>query len=300
MSSPSCDLRSADRQAVSVNAPMRDGRFAESAVAQVFVEDPASPVLSPADQHHLERVLRVKPGEVVISADGAGRRCECRTDYRTAGSRVVLVPLGEVIEEPRPDPCLSVAFAALKGDRTELVVQKLSELGVDRIVVLNTDRSVVRWDTNRRARAMERVLRIAQEASAQSRRAWLPELLSVDGVENIPRALGFLPSDGGDGGEGGDGGDGGEGGDGGDGVGTYSPQVALGDIHGAPPSTEYNTVVVGPEGGWSPKELELGLPMVRLSPQILRAETAAITAGVVLTSFRAGTLAAVHRSPRST
>ena len=230
------------------------------------MEDPERPLLTADDRHHLERVLRVRRGEIVVAADGTGRRCEC--EVRADGSGVALAPIAEVREEARAEPCISIAFAPLKGDRTELIVQKLTELGVDRILVLETDRSVVRWGSDRSSRVIDRMRRVSREAAAQSRRAWLPEVLAVAGVQNLPEVLRFADANP-----------------------LLGQGVALCDVRGASPSTAYGTLVIGPEGGWSDAELELGLPMVRLSPQILRAETAAIAAGVVMTSLRAGTLA---------
>ena len=72
------------------------------------------------------------------------------------------------------EPELGVAFALVKGDRPELAVQKLTELGIDVIVPFVAERSVVRWDAERAARHHERLTRIAREAAMQCRRAWLP------------------------------------------------------------------------------------------------------------------------------
>ena len=76
--------------------------------------------------------------------------------------------------EPAADPPVTVAFAPPKGDRPEWAVQKLTELGVDRIVPLVAARSVVRWTGDRAAAPVERLRRVAREAAMQSRRAWLP------------------------------------------------------------------------------------------------------------------------------
>ncbi len=69
---------------------------------------------------------------------------------------------------------MTVAFSPVKGDRPEWAVQKLTELGVDRIVPLVAARSVVRWTGDRGAAVVERWRRVAREAAMQSRRAWLP------------------------------------------------------------------------------------------------------------------------------
>jgi 16S rRNA (uracil1498-N3)-methyltransferase len=66
------------------------------------------------------------------------------------------------------------------------------------------------------------------------------------------------------------------------------PGAALADRRGGPPSLGTPTVIIGPEGGWSPDERAAPLPVVGLGDPVLRAETAAITAGVLLTALRAG------------
>ena len=69
------------------------------------------------------------------------------------------------------------------------------------------------------------------------------------------------------------------------------PGAALCQRGGRPPSLADQTVLVGPEGGWAPSELELGLPCVGLGPQVLRAETAAVAVASVLVALRSGLVA---------
>jgi 16S rRNA (uracil1498-N3)-methyltransferase len=152
----------------------------------VFVEDPAVPVLTEGDVHHLLDVLRLRPGESVAAGDGRGSWVPCRLAGVPGGRGSgqvdpgsVLVADGPLTTTARLEPALTVAFAPTKGDRPEWVTQKLTELGVDRIVPLRARRSVVRWDGERGRRAVERLRRVAREASAQSRRTWLPEVTAV-------------------------------------------------------------------------------------------------------------------------
>jgi RsmE family RNA methyltransferase len=74
------------------------------------------------------------------------------------------------------------------------------------------------------------------------------------------------------------------------------PGAALADAAGAPPTLDRPVVLIGPEGGWTPEERGAGLPFVRLAAHVLRAETAAITAGAILTALRAGILVEAHRA----
>ena len=230
-----------------------------AAAAQVFVDDPSSPELTDDDLHHLVRVLRLRAGEVVVASDGHGRWCPCRLQDLGQSRSSLLSPAGPVVTEDAPTPPLTVAFAPVKGDRPEWLVQKLTELGVDRIVPLLTARSVVRWDGDRAARAVAKLRRVAREAAAQCRRVWLPAVTEVRTLADLTRSTG-------------------------DGV------TALAQLGGEPPAPGTTFVAVGPEGGWAPEELDLGLPAVGLGPFVLRSETAAVAAGSILAALRAGTV----------
>jgi len=220
-------------------------------VAQVFVRDLEVPELDAEDVAHLERVLRLRPGEAVRVADGAGAWRQARW---VGGGRVEAS--GPLNHEPELLPAVTVALAVVKGDRTEWAVQKLTEAGVDRIVPLLTDRSVVRWSPERARRAVERLRAVARSAAAQSRRARLPE---VDALCSFPQAVAA--------------------------AGTAGVRADLG---GGPPSLERPWVLVGPEGGWSPAEAACDLPVMGLGPTTLRAETAAVASGILLCALRNG------------
>jgi 16S rRNA (uracil1498-N3)-methyltransferase len=216
--------------------------------AHVFVADLETLALDPADEHHLARVLRLRDGEPVTAADGAGLWRPCRW----AGG--ALEPVGDVAADDPPRPAITVAFALTKGERPEVAVQKLTEVGVDRIVPFAADRSVARWDAERAGRNLDRLRRVAREAAMQSRRAFLPEVADLATFDEVA-AL---------------------------------PGACLADAGGEPPSLTRPTVLVGPEGGWSDRERAAGLPTVALGPHVLRAETAAIVAGALVVALRAG------------
>jgi len=225
----------------------------------VLVDDLAAPRLRPADAHHFSRVLRLAPGQTVTLADGRGGWCEARFGVEPE-------PVGPVNVEPAPAPALVVGFVPVKGEAPEWYVQKLTELGIDEIVPLVSERSVVRWDGPRAARAHERMVRAAREACLQCRRLHLPRVAPVtDLVRFLSERAG--PAAGTQRGVG----------------------AALADPDGAPPAAGLTTVVVGPEGGFSPDELALA-PAVALPGHILRAETAAVVAAGVLAGLRSGLL----------
>ena len=225
-----------------------------SSAAHVFVADLEAPTLGDDDHHHLRRVLRLRPGRVVTVADGAGRWRPCAW----TGSRA-LEPTGEVMRSPDPIPAVTVGFALTKGERPEWVVQKLTEVGVDRIVALGTARSVVRLDAEAVDRRVQRWRRVAKEAAMQSRRARLPVVEGPMALDDVVAPVGRA--------------------------------AALAEPGGDPPSLERPVVLVGPEGGWSPDELGRGLPTVALGATVLRAETAAVAAAVLLCGLRAGLVA---------
>jgi 16S rRNA (uracil1498-N3)-methyltransferase len=236
-----------------MDASAADGRVLTpvTARAHAFVADLDLPALDDGDEHHLARVLRLAPGSDVTAGDGAGRWRACRL---TGGPALEIA--GPIVGDPRPEPPITVAFALVKGGRPELVVQKVTELGVDRIVPFVAGRSVVRWEPGRAERHVERWRTIARQAAMQCRRTWLPEVAPVAGFDSVA-AL---------------------------------PGAALADAAGAPPTLDRPVVLIGPEGGWTPEEREAGLPTVALGAHVLRAETAAITAGAILTAQRAGIL----------
>ena len=217
--------------------------------AHVFVDDVDAPVLSSGDAHHLRRVLRLRPDEIVAVSDGAGRARPFRFGPP-------LEPAGDASYEPAPSPAITVAFALTKGERPEWVVQKLTEVGVDRIVPFVASRSIVRWDETKSAREVERWRRIARDAAMQSRRMWLPEVDQVRDFATVVDAIGA--------------------------------GACLADRAGGAPALSRPAVLVGPEGGWSDDERACGLPVVGLGRHVLRAETAAVAAGVVLSGLRAG------------
>jgi 16S rRNA (uracil1498-N3)-methyltransferase len=214
------------------------------AAAHVVVDDVASPQLGGDALHHLARVLRLRRGEAVTVTDGAGRWRS--TEFTGDGVEAT----GDVVTEQRPDPPLTIAVAPPKGERLEWLVGKCTEVGIDRIVLLEAEHSVVRWPADRATRQLDRLRRIAAEAASQSRRVWLPELAGP------APALDVLPG------------------------------FAAAEPGGRRLCADDTAVAVGPEGGWAPKELEVAGGEVSLGPNVLRVETAAIAAAALMVSLR--------------
>ena len=212
--------------------------------AHVFISSLASPVLEQEDAHHLLKVLRVTEHDIVTVSDGRGSWITAKLDKHGE-----LHPLSEIFETAPRKHMLSVAFAPVKGEKPEVIVQKLTELGIDEIIPLTpTRRSVVKWDDARAAKNEERLRKIAREAAMQSRRTWLPSIHSITALADVLAMSG----------------------------------CAIAEPGGCEITRDHHIVVIGPEGGFAPEELTTQVPTVSLGESILRAETAAIVAGALM------------------
>jgi 16S rRNA (uracil1498-N3)-methyltransferase len=211
------------------------------------------------DGHHLQRVRRLRAGEAVTAADGAG----AWRPYEVAEvqhGRLVLEAAGETRVEPTLVPPLTVAFAITKADKPEAVVARLTELGVDRLIPVVARRSVAQWDGARAEAALVRLRRVAREAAMQCRRARLPEIGTPLPVTSLARRTGLVVAD--------------------------RDGPAVGAL--AEPGPDGWLVAVGPEGGFDDDELGAlgGAPRFGVGPHVLRAETAAVAAAAALSGYR--------------
>ena len=218
----------------------------------VYVDDLDDPVIGDDDLNHLRRSLRLAAGDRLCLADGAGAWRTASLTSAGAGE------LGPLHTEVAAAPALVVGLAIPKGPRLEVAVTKLTELGVDEVLLLAAERSVVRWPTSEVDRRLDRLRRVAREAAMQSRRPRLPVLTGVRTVAEVVAARGG--------------------------------EVALAEPGGGPPNLAHPVVLVGPEGGWTSAELSACGARVGLGPTVLRVETAAVAAGVALAGQRAGWL----------
>ncbi len=202
--------------------------------------------LDEANHHHLARVLRIRPNESLTLTDGWGQWIEAvvASNFSTSG---VVTTTGRLRQTAEP-PDVGVAFALTKSDKPETVVQKLTELGIRRIVPIRASRSIVKWDANRADHHIARLEAVARSALAQCGGAWLPVIEPVTDVAVLALRGGVVRADRG----------------------------------GRAVSSADRLIAVGPEGGWNAEERELLVDVVGLPGAVLRAETAAIVAAALL------------------
>lgn len=217
-------------------------------MAHVFVDDLVTPQLSIDDEHHLRSVLRVRPNESVSVTNGHGQWRLCTFNGE------VLQPTTDVVSERARGRSLSVALVPVKGDRTEWSVEKLVELGIDEIVIVEpTEHSVVRWNAEKTAANIERLRKIARAAAMQSRQVWCPRIGGAVSFGDLVR----------------------------------SPGVAIAEPTGGSLDASVATVVIGPEGGFSRSEVDRAQAAVTLGDSVLRADTAAVVAATLMVTLRA-------------
>ncbi len=228
------------------------------------------------DYRYLFRVRRLGTGSRLILFDGQGREAEAVVGHvdKTHGLLQVAMP----IQAGEPSGCrLTIIQAVIKGDRMDMCVQKLTELGVAAIWPVHTARTVVRLDAARAQRRRRRFCDIAQDAARQSRRALVPDIAPVTdfqhAVSSLPTGTGkFL-------------------------LWVHEQTRSLTSLL-APPLPASICVAVGPEGGFTAAEVEYaraqGFVSAGLGPYILRSETAAISVAVLCALGLPGPTAAVE------
>lgn len=127
-----------------------------------------SPQLIKEQRHHLEKVRRVRKGDLLSVTDGKGqwRWCEFGDE---------LTPVSEIQKVDEP-PLITIGISLTKGSKPDLAITKMVEIGVRRIIPFVSDRSVVQWDEEKTQKNQERFERLVTEAVQQSRQVWLPEV----------------------------------------------------------------------------------------------------------------------------
>ncbi len=219
--------------------------------------------LSGTEGHHAATVRRLRPGERIDVSDGAGLVAACVVTARSGGGLELAVRARR--EVPRPDPLITVVQAIPKGDRGDLAVEGMTEVGVDRIVPWAAARCVAAWPGERGARSLARWRATAREAAKQSRRAWIPEVTEPARTGQVAAMIAAASC-----------------------AIVLDPEAAghLGCLE--PPESGGVLVVVGPEGGITDEEskafLAAGATCFALGPTVLRTSTAGMIAAAVVLS----------------
>jgi 16S rRNA (uracil1498-N3)-methyltransferase len=212
-------------------------------------------VLPPEASHHAMRVLRLRYGEAVYIFDGEG------VEYRAVLTEIDGKPgvvLGERVEENREAPfAVTLVQALAVADKMDWIVQKAVEMGAVGVQPVEAERSVLRLAGERGTKRVEHWRQVAASAAEQCGRS---RLCAVGDLRSLPQWLGsaaagqrwILTPEGG------------------------TPLSAM-------PRPEAGvSLLIGPEGGWSEKEvaaaLAAGCQPVRLGPRVLRTETAGVAA----------------------
>ena len=217
--------------------------------------------LAGPEARHAVTVNRLRVGEVISIGDGAGLVVRGPITVVEAAALEIRVESSTIDEAPVPEVWLAQALA--KGDRDELAVQAATELGVSGVIPWAAERSISKWSGAKIAKGMERWGAIVREAAKQSIRSWVPAVEQHMTTKQLARLAGDAT------------------------VLVLDPtaEARLSDVV-LPQDARILVLVVGPEGGIAPHELDLfereGAVRVRLGDEILRTSTAGPSALAVL------------------
>jgi 16S rRNA (uracil1498-N3)-methyltransferase len=206
---------------------------------------------------HAITVARVRVGETLSISDGAGLIVSGAVV--SIDGTVLTLEVATAQRHPAPVPELWLAQALAKGDRDELAVQAATELGVSGVIPWAAERSITRWEGPKADKGRVRWASIVREATKQSIRPYVPAVEAISTTASLAKRPGLVlvlePT-----------------------ASTRLTEVAL--------DADQITLVVGPEGGVSPRELDVlgaaGAVAVRLGAEVLRTSTAGPAALAVL------------------
>ncbi|MET1043769.1 MAG: 16S rRNA (uracil(1498)-N(3))-methyltransferase [Microbacteriaceae bacterium] len=221
--------------------------------------------LTGAEAKHAVTVSRMRIGEQLSIGNGSG--LVVSGAITEADAARLSLRVDSVTEVAPPTPRLLLAQALAKGDRDELAVQAATELGIDAVLPWAAQRSISRWEGQKVAKGRERWASIVREATKQSIRPWLPGVTELHSTKQLSaRSERLIVLD-------------------------PTGEVALTELFrdGTAPDARDLLLVVGPEGGIAPAELDLlrasGASIVRLGEHVLRTSTAGPAAVAVLNAL---------------
>jgi 16S rRNA (uracil1498-N3)-methyltransferase len=211
--------------------------------------------------HHAAAVRRLAAGEHLQLTDGAGAVAVCRV--AEVGKGRLSAEVLEIAVHPPEMPRLVVVQALPKGDRGELAVEMLTEVGVDVVVPWSASRSIARWKGERAEKSLAKWRSTAREAAKQARRPFFPEVADLASTDDVAALLARAS------------------------VRVVLHEAASGPLADVPvPGRGEIVIVVGPEGGITDAELEafsaVGAEPLRLGSSVLRSSTAGVAASAAL------------------
>jgi 16S rRNA (uracil1498-N3)-methyltransferase len=214
------------------------------------------------EAHHAVKVKRTQVGEVIEICDGHGIRVS--GTVTEVGKKSLVLKVNSRLVEAAPKLKLTVAQALAKGDRADLALEILTEVGVDNILPWRAELAIAKWEDDEKGKAKWQ--NTVAQASKQARRSWIPTILDVvTTAQLVEQAANFDVAM----------------------VLHESAMRSFADVW--LPESGSILLIVGPEGGVSPRELELfsNLQQVRMGKTVMRTSTAgAIAAGAILSKTR--------------
>jgi 16S rRNA (uracil1498-N3)-methyltransferase len=145
------------------------------------IPDRGDLVIEGEEAHHAGSVARIKVGERIAVTNGAGRRAEVEVldiNKKNIGCRIL-----DVMDEPRSRTVLTVIQALTKGDRARETIELLTEGGADIIIPWSASRSIGQWKEDKDS--LSRWRSWAREATKQSRRSWIPQILDIHTTSQV-------------------------------------------------------------------------------------------------------------------
>lgn len=229
----------------------------------VSVSAGGSVTLDGSEGHHAVTVRRIRVGEQIALTDGAGTTAV--VTVTEAGKKSLVGTVDSVTTTPADAQRVVVVQAIPKGERGELAVEMLTEVGADVIVPWAAARSVAVWRGERAEKSLAKWRSTAREAAKQARRSWFPEVTDVATTEDVAALLAKA------------------------GVPVVLHEAASGPLANIPiPGRAEIVIVVGPEGGITDEELAafaaVGAEPVRMGTSVLRSSTAGVAAAAALLS----------------
>ena len=213
------------------------------------------------EARHAVTVSRIAVGESIAIGNGRGLIVEGPVVVAEHTELSIEVATTTVVD--RSEPAIVLVQALAKGDRDELAVQVATELGVDAVVPWSAARSISRWEGSKIAKGHDRWTAIAREATKQSIRPWIPDVLDLVSTTQLAKLAAATRM-------------------------LVLEPTATEALTALEPDARDTVIVVGPEGGIAPHELDAlvsaGASLVRLGDSVLRTSTAGPAAIAVLSA----------------